>query len=133
MSGFLEWNQATYGVDVPEMDHEHQVLIAHMNRLRELHDAKAIQPVLASALDTLLRYTARHFAHEEAHMESIGYAGLKSHARLHLELLKNAARHAAVFRSTGTLTDEFFHFLTFWLKAHIRGVDSKYARAAAAA
>jgi len=115
------------------MDQEHQVLIGHMNRLHALHIAQADRATQASALDTLLRYTARHFANEEAYMAKIGYDGLHTHARIHLALLKDAARHAEVFHNTGKLTDEFFHFLAFWLKAHIRGVDAKYARSAVAA
>jgi len=37
MSELFEWNPATYGLKVPEMDSEHQVLIGYMNRLYELH------------------------------------------------------------------------------------------------
>jgi hemerythrin len=36
-------------------------------------------------------------------------------------------------KKTGTLSEPFFVFLKMWLKAHICGIDIKYARQAAVA
>ncbi len=124
----FEWNYRTYGLDVPEMDTEHEVLIAHMKRLHELHSQRAARSQLAAALDSLVDVTVRHFAGEEEYMARIGSPELKSHARVHQQLLRNMRMHVESFRESGVLTDEFFSFLTFWLKAHIRGVDTRYAR-----
>ncbi|MGD0503290.1 MAG: hemerythrin family protein [Steroidobacteraceae bacterium] len=133
MSELFEWNAATYGLNVPEMDSEHQVLIGHMNKLYELHQKNAPTVQLSAALDALVNYTVKHFADEEAYMVKTGFPGIKTHAGVHKQLLEQVATHVATFRSTGKLTDAFFNFLTFWLKAHIRGVDTRYAKHAAVA
>lgn len=125
---FFEWNARTYGLNVPEMDKEHEVLIGHMNRLHELHMQKASKAQMAAALDALVDVTVRHFADEEEYMDSIGYPQLRPHAKVHQELLRNMRAHVQKFRSSGLLSEEFFSFLTFWLKAHIRGVDVRYTR-----
>jgi hemerythrin-like metal-binding protein len=133
MPELFEWNAATYGLKVPEMDSEHQVLIGYMNRLYELHQKNAPTKELSTALDALVNYTVKHFADEEAYMAKLGFPGLKVHAGVHKQLLDRVGGHVATFRSEGKLTDAFFNLLTFWLKAHIRGIDTKYATHAAVA
>ena len=133
MSELFEWNAATYGLNVPEMDSEHQVLIGYMNRLYELHQKNAPTAELSTALDALVKFTVKHFADEEAYMAKLGFPELKVHAGVHKQLLDRVAGHVETFHSSGKLTDAFFNLLTFWLKAHIRGVDTKYAKHAAVA
>jgi hemerythrin-like metal-binding protein len=133
MSDLFEWNAATYGLNVPEMDSEHQVLIGYMNKLHELHRKGAPTADLRAALDTLVNYTVKHFADEEAYMAKTGFPAAKTHAGVHKQLLGQVGAHVETFRSAGKLSDEFFNFLTFWLKAHIRGVDAKYAKHSAVA
>ncbi len=130
---FFEWNTRTYGLNVPEMDKEHEILIQQMNRLHELHQQRAPRAQVAAALDALQEFTVRHFAGEEEYMARIGYAELPRHARVHHELLSNLRAHVQKFRTAGALDEEFFSFLTFWLKAHIRGVDVRYTRKPVAA
>ncbi len=128
MPNYFEWNPATYGLDVPEMDAEHQVLIGYMNRLHDLHLAHASKPELLAAVDTLVKYTVKHFADEEAYMARVGHPELVSHAAIHKRLLEKVSAHVEATRATGKLTDEFFAFLKMWLKAHICGIDAKYGR-----
>lgn len=133
MAELFEWDAATYGLDVPEMDAEHRTLIGLMNRLHASHRANAGTAQLNSELDALVKYTVKHFADEEAYMAKTGHPGLKTHAGIHKQLLDQVSSHVASFRASGKLNDEFFKFLTFWLKAHIRGIDAKYGKRAAAA
>lgn len=128
MSDYFQWDASTYGINVPEMDREHQVLIGHMNTVHSLHQARAGRAVIGAALDELVAYTRKHFADEEAHMARIGYPGLRTHAGIHQQLLERVGAFAADFARTGALTDEFFVFLRMWLKAHICGIDIKYAQ-----
>jgi hemerythrin len=44
-------------------------------------------------------------------------------------LLENFSKHYESFNQNGKLTDDFFHFLKFWLSAHIQGIDKKYGEA----
>lgn len=133
MSELFEWNAATYGLKVPEMDSEHEVLIGYMNRLHVLYQQNASTAQLSAALDLLVKFTVKHFADEEAYMAKLGFPELKIHAGVHKQLLDRVGSHVEKFRSSGKLTEDFFNFLTFWLKAHIRGVDTKYAKHSAAA
>lgn len=133
MSDLFQWDKAVYGLNVPEMDREHETLIGLMNRLFDLHAQHASRAQLSSAVDALVNFTVKHFADEEAYMASIGSPDLKTHAGVHKQLLRNVTEHVQKFQQSGALTDEFFSFLTFWLKAHIRGVDARYAKKSAAA
>ncbi len=133
MSEYFRWDTSAYGLNVPEMDREHEVLIGHMNTVHSLHESRAGRAVIAAALDELVAYTRRHFADEEAYMARVGFPGLRIHAGIHRQLLERIGAFAAEFTRTGALSDEFFVFLKMWLKAHICGIDSKYAQRSAVA
>ena len=126
MANFFEWDPARYGVGVAEMDGEHQVIISHMNRVHQLSADNAPLGELKWAVDALVESTKRHFAHEEAYMERIGFPQLAGHKALHRDLLEKVVKHKAAFDKSGKLTEEFFMFLRMWLKAHICGTDAKY-------
>jgi hemerythrin-like metal-binding protein len=127
MSDLFEWDPARFGLDVPAMDREHQVLIARMNHLHELHVAGAKAQDVGAALEELLSLTTKHFADEEAYMARLGYPGARVHVGVHRQLLERLAGFAKDFRHQHHLTEEFFQFLKMWLSAHIRGIDRKYA------
>jgi len=133
MSELFEWNADTYGLKVPDMDSEHQVLIGYMNRLYEAYQKNAPVAEISVALDLLVNYTVKHFADEEAFMAKMQFPDLKVHSGVHKQLLDRVGAHVKTFQSSGKLTDAFFNLLTFWLKAHIRGVDTKYAKYTTAA
>ena len=128
MSNFFEWDAATFGLHVPKMDDEHQAIIACMNKLHVLHEAKASVAQLSKAVDDLTDVTVRHFADEEAYMASIGYPDLNKHKMMHKSLLGKVMENKSKFEATGKLQQEFFSFLKFWLKSHICGIDMKYAK-----
>ncbi len=128
MSEYFEWNVSTYGIKVPAMDREHEILIAYMNTLHSLHLSGAARAALAKALADLVAYTGKHFTDEEAYMARIAFPQLKTHALIHKQMLERIGVFAAEFEQTGVLTEDFFAFLKMWLKAHICGIDVKYAR-----
>jgi hemerythrin-like metal-binding protein len=126
MDIFFEWDPGKYGLDVPDMDAEHQTLIGLMNSLHRLHQAGAGTPALAKSLGEFLKFTVKHFADEEAYMARIDYPDLRVHAGVHKQLLARVGEFHTEFLRTGKLTDAFFMFLKTWLKAHICGIDAKY-------
>lgn len=97
MSGFFEWDNGKYGLDVREMDAEHQKLIALMNTLRVLYEKHAGAAELGEALGELATYTAKHFADEEAYMTKIEYPELRVHAGVHAQLRVFDLRHVRLF------------------------------------
>ena len=46
VSNFFEWDAGKFGLNVREMDAEHQKLIALMNKLHVLHEKGAATPEL---------------------------------------------------------------------------------------
>ena len=128
MSDFFQWDPSKLGLNVPEMDREHEILVSHMNRLYVLSQKGAKAEALSRAFDELVSYTARHFADEEAYMERIGFPGLRVHKGVHKQLMDRMLGLRQTVRSTGKLPDDLFVFFKMWLSAHISGVDAKYAK-----
>ncbi len=128
MSSFFEWDPEIYSVRVPRMDRGHQDIIACMNRLHTLSQAKAPLAQLARTVDELVQVTVKHFAEEEAYMESVGFADLPKHKIIHKTLPAEVVEHKAQFDASGKPTTEFYAFLKVWLKAHICGIDIKYGQ-----
>ncbi len=127
MAEFYTWTQAELGLNVTEMDREHQELIARMNTLYKTAQNKADTVAMGQALADLAAFTVKHFADEEAYMEKIGFPGLPTHKLIHQQLLSQFNGYAEEFKKTNTLSDSFFNFLKVWLTSHIRGIDMKYA------
>lgn len=129
---YFEWTtQLDVGVDA--MNDQHQRLIDIMNLLHQRVADKAPRDEIAGLVKSLADYTVRHFRAEESYMESLSYAGLARHRRIHEELLATLADHRRAFEQGATLGDEFFAFLKLWLSAHIKGIDKKYAPGACSA
>lgn len=122
---YFEWSN-DYDLGVDAMNSEHQRLIALMNRLHDGWAAKAGPTLVGAALVELQRYTVEHFANEERFMASVEFPGLRTHKGIHETLLGQLRDHAEQFKRTQELGADFFHFLKFWLSAHIRGIDRKY-------
>lgn len=125
---FFAWTDA-YDVGVERMNAAHRVLIDLMNRLHDLHMRQATNATMAPVFAELAAYTVRHFHDEEAHMASIGYPRLKSHALIHQDLLKQLGSHQQRFEAGEPLGVQFFSFLKLWLSAHIKSIDRQYSPA----
>jgi hemerythrin len=127
MANFFEWD-AKYNLGVQAMDDEHRLIIDAMNQLYELHVAKALGPRLLKVMQHLVQVTRRHFADEEAYMEKLGYPDLRKHRHMHAHLLERLDQFEAQMRGSGAATEDLFNFLKMWLKAHICGIDTQYAK-----
>ncbi len=128
MSNFFEWDQAKYSVEVPQMDLGHQAIIASMNKLFSLSESGAASVQLGRVFAELVQLTVKHFAEEEAYMESIHFPDLGKHKLIHKSLLASVMSHKEKFDNAGKFERDFFDFLRMWLKAHICGIDVKYGK-----
>lgn len=127
--GPLVWDAKIFGLNIDDMDNEHQVLIKKMNVLHDLANAKGIQGAhLDRAFEDLIQFTAKHFADEEALMSSFSFQGLATHKVIHQQLLARLHEHHNEFKIKGVISQACFDFLHTWLTSHIRGIDTKYAR-----
>lgn len=123
--GIMSWNE-TLDIGVKDMNNEHKNLLELMNELYDHFNAKASYKVQKGILDKLKDATVEHFEHEEKYMHKIGWDQLPQHQYIHKNLLETFGRHYQKFTESRTLSDDFFHFLKFWLSAHIQGIDKKY-------
>ncbi len=132
MSEFFKWDPTLYSVKVRNMDNEHIRLIEIMNQLYDKNSKKVSKEEIKRTLNELASYTITHFKNEEMFMQSIKYAGLANHKRIHEDLLTKFKAHMTEFEksSAATLSGAFFAFLKVWLGAHIQGIDRKYGEAA---
>lgn len=123
----LDWKTAL-DLGVAAMDREHKELVAAMNDIHALDQRGADKATVDAAIRKLVDLTKKHFSDEEKHMQSIGFPDLKRHALIHTDMLRKVGEHYAAFTAgTGRVSQDFFDFLVFWLKAHITGIDRKYA------
>lgn len=83
MGNQLVWNER-YNIGVDIVDKEHQKLFHILNKLfRFGRQEEKSQWVCQEAVKYFKDHTFQHFADEEAYMESINYAGLEIHRRIH--------------------------------------------------
>jgi hemerythrin-like metal-binding protein len=127
LSNFFEWDPAKLSLKIPEMDDEHQVIIQYMNKLHQLHTTAAPAGTIGKALSDLITCTAKHFADEEAYMARIQFPGLRIHKGVHQQLLQRLDAFQQDFRNSHKLSEDMFVFFKMWLRAHICGIDTKYA------
>jgi hemerythrin len=126
MANFI-WD-TSLDVGVEAMNEEHKILIGLMNSLYEKNAAGASKDDLLASADELHAYVLKHFADEEAYMESVGFPGLQAHKQLHGNLLAELQTFFDSFKhgSDTSLSSKFSTFLNFWLATHIRGIDFIY-------
>ncbi len=127
----LQWSDRL-DVQDDQMNREHVELIRLMNAVHDANSLGSGKKDIVNALDALVRCVVRHFDHEEAHMESIGFEGLRAHKYIHKNLLERVGKYVQDFKDSqsSVLPDDFFEFLKFWLVSHIQGVDTKYSASA---
>ncbi len=124
---FFQWNQNLV-LGVQKMDTEHQELVSLMNRLFDANEKKLPKPEIIAAFKALADFTVKHFADEEAYMASVNFPDIEKHKLIHKDLLTKVSAHLDGFKNGGGQVDEsVFDFLNLWLKAHIMGLDMKYA------
>jgi hemerythrin-like metal-binding protein len=124
---FFTWSPK-FELGVPSMNDEHKVIVGLMNRLWEQNQSGASQPELIDTLRKLHGYTAKHFADEEAYMESIVYPEIESHRNIHKNILHRLSLFRETYESQNNriIPPDFFTFLKDWLTAHICYIDKKY-------
>lgn len=128
MSHHFEWDASRYGLEIPDMDYGHRLIIECMNDLHAGSVANASPIELGNRFDRLVRATVEHFSDEERLMAEIGFPDAARHRLMHQQILERLYRFQLEFRRTGVLPERLFNFLGMWLQAHLGGVDREYAR-----
>jgi hemerythrin len=122
----LEW-KSDYETGVPEIDTQHKVLFANINRLEEALTNREINRVEADyLLDFLDKYAEQHFKGEETCMARFrcpAHAKNKEeHARF-LDFLRFARGEYAVTTAPRNVLEGLHESMVSWIKKHILTVD----------
>lgn len=122
----MEWS-AAFSTNVKQFDEQHKKLVGMVN---QLHDAMKIGKsgeVLGPILNSLISYTASHFADEERLMKQHGYPDFAAHKAEHDKLTKQVLDLQKQYQTNSTaLSMPVMAFLKDWLVNHIQGNDKKY-------
>ncbi len=123
----IEWNDELR-LGVPEMDDQHQKLIALLNQFYAAVERGEREEGIMALLEGVDRYTVYHFSAEEQFMEQIGYPDLEPHRKIHLafrqEYLATVERHKGGDRKA---IRDLVASLLSWLYTHINKTDRRYA------
>ena len=126
---YFQWTKASLGLDIPEMDLEHQILINLMNKLFEKNEAHVQKVEMSQVIKELIDYVIIHFKDEEQFLDKINYPNLDTHKDIHQKLLKQLKMYYEEFlkQNSDKIDDRFFEFLSLWLTSHIQHFDMDYS------
>lgn len=119
----VKWNER-FNIGVESIDNAHRKLFSIVGKLIALNaDETKQQHACREGIKYFKNYTAKHFADEEAYMQSIGYPDLAIHKSLHDSLRdKTIPALEAEMEAQNYSTESVGHFLGIcvgWLNGHI--------------
>ena len=123
----IEWN-ATYSVDIPSIDSQHQLLVSMIGQLQEaMLDGRA-REVVVPLIAAMNKYAAFHFGYEEELLAAHGYPDLKRHHEQHAILVDELGEIEQKY-SSGRLNagGPLLQFLRSWLVDHICDHDKEFS------
>jgi hemerythrin len=122
----MEWNP-TLSVKVKKFDDQHKKLVDLINQLHDAMKAGEGNAMLGVVLQSLISYTATHFAEEEKVMQANGFPEFAAHKAAHDALVKQVLELQKKFQSgSAALSMSVMSFLKDWVVTHIQGTDKKY-------
>ena len=124
-----------YFTGIELIDSEHSQLFAYANQIYELLHAEFVPDKydnILVILDELRDYTKKHFADEEAYMESIHYKKIFSQKIQHqafIEELDNIdLENISEVENQDEMISKMLTFVTDWLKTHILELDTQIGK-----
>jgi len=122
----MAWSPA-FSVKVQKFDDQHKKLVDLVNQLHDAMKAGEGNTMLGVVLQSLIAYTASHFADEEKMMQTHAYPEYAKHKGEHEKLVKQVLELQQKFQAgSAMLTMSVMSFLKDWLVNHIQGEDKKY-------
>ena len=114
-----------FGVEV--FDKEHRTLFDLLGKVWELTSVGDFEGAKNLFATTLMEYAGKHLSHEEELMAKYGYPNLKSHAKIHSDIVKKLNEIVEKVKRGGQeALEEGVAFLADWLFKHIDEEDRKY-------
>ncbi len=123
---FVEWTN-NLSIRVPEMDQQHQQLVAMLNEYHEAAKSGKGHEALKALMNRLVDYTKTHLNNEERFLESIDYAFINSHKTEHRRFTDHVLELKIQYDSGDlSIAPKLLELLRDWLVNHIRKVDRMY-------
>lgn len=115
-----------YSVGLPDVDHEHRVLIAMINEAAAALGPQTPISRIVAELGEICARIAAHFALEEREMRDLKYVGLGEHKRDHERLLEDILDIMADVESPRGYDPALLEKrLTDWFTEHFRTHDAR--------
>lgn len=125
----IVWDESM-STGVHSVDNQHKELFAQLDGLREaMHQGKGREKI-GQMLDFLGDYAVRHFATEERAMDQQACPAAAENKRAHADFLAKFKTMRGRLDQSGTspaMVLEMHEFLSRWLVAHIKSIDTKLA------
>jgi hemerythrin len=121
----IEWRDE-FSIGLPEVDHEHQELIAAINRLHGDIVAGVGAPEIVDRLGEIEAAISAHFALEEKNMVALHYDEYAAHKHDHEDLLDEILDiRDSVLESDRYDPAGLSEALTAWFREHFRTQDTR--------
>ncbi len=117
----------TLGTGITDLDDEHRDLISRFDRVASSVTLEGNVSAFRSQFETLMDATARHFAHEERVMKTIGFPSRLQHKKEHDRLLRDSQDFLENIGTALPADDcpAIAHYLKHWLVRHMRESHSE--------
>ncbi len=123
----LQWKERLR-IGHPEIDRQHQGLVALINQLIDLLNQSATPATAAPLVRQLAEYAMNHFRLEETYMVRCGFTGLPEHKSEHERFVRQVLGFNRDTREIShDLLQEMLSFLSGWLVRHVYSMDREYA------
>ena len=111
------------------IDDEHRQLLALHDEIVDNVGRKDPPYATIEVLARLYRAAERHFDHEEAIMEQLGYPGLDAHRDAHRDLMQRLKDYVLRFRTDGdAINGDLAEFVRRWVTDHVADDDQEFGR-----
>ena len=122
----IEWDPSLATGQL-EIDAQHTVLIAILNRLHDAITTGEAEAATGYILHELIEYTRYHFSSEEALMEALPVEYVNAHKAKHAQLIEQVQGFQAQQERGEISPDALLEFLKDWLIQHITRTDKQLA------
>lgn len=99
---YLAWDESRHTLGIHSIDQQHRTLVDLVNDLAEAVAHGCDCDLARQRMESIIRFTEGHFAHEEALMREHGFPALASHAAEHVEVLRKAVTLLDAFKPNDT-------------------------------
>ncbi|WP_108649337.1 bacteriohemerythrin [Dongshaea marina] len=131
MHRLIQWDQASMGLDIELIDHQHQRLVEIINQLSELTEPENNDPVeFGIILGYIADYAYYHFQTEELYFDKYDYPDKEAHKAEHKYYIDKCKELISAYNKSNEdqqLAISLLTFLSDWLTHHICGSDRQFA------